>query len=315
MNFPSTSPTLHLARHSCRQVLQSQQVTVFASLLIALTVIAAGLGWVATDIVQQIYQQIVQTNLSVGATTPALPTSDIPPLAQLRNLPIYIVLMGSLVGIVLGHQLIATDRSAGILPLLGSRPISRRDYILAKLLAVGVLVTLLTSLLTIIEILAYLSLPAGHLGGDVLLRIFSFAALTELYLLAFAWLGLGFSAIARTEAGGIIFPMTLWLGLTFLLPALTTNLTPTAALNPIAALAAVPDSWFFQGMQWLLGPFSLAMNFQIVSATLLHYLPPEHPQTTMVWPLVSVLFSTGLALTISVMGMQRINWTQGGHYA
>ena len=64
-----------------------------------------------------------------------------------------------------------------------------------------------------------------------------------------------------------------WLILTFILPQLTANLNPTAAINPISALATPPDTSFFHGAAVVLGPVSLADAYKFASADLLDYLP------------------------------------------
>ena len=79
--------------------------------------------------------------------------------------------------------------------------------------------------------------------------------------------------LARSESVGLLVPVTIWLTLTFIVPQLTGNLNPTAAINPIAALAAPPDTAFFGAMGQVLGSVSLADAYKFGAANLLDLLP------------------------------------------
>ena len=56
----------------------------------------------------------------------------------------------------------------------------------------------------------------------------------------FGLIGLAAGATARSKTVGLLLPVTLWLTLTLILPQLTANLNPTAAIYPI-----LPDASFF----------------------------------------------------------------------
>ena len=109
--------------------------------------------------------------------------------------------------------------------------------------------------------------------------------------------------------------VTIWLAVTFILPALTLNLTPTAVLNPISALATPPSSAFFRATGWALGPFSLAENYGALSAGLLDYRPAEWVSRAILPPLVSLLAALGIAAASALAAVSNLTPTEGGYDA
>ena len=115
--------------------------------------------------------------------------------------------------------------------------------------------------------------------------------------------------LARSESVGLLVPVTIWLTLTFIVPQLTGNLNPTAAINPIAALAAPPDTAFFGAMGQVLGSVSLADAYKFGAANLLDLLPAGiaspaiiPPVAVLVLALMATIAVTWHALTALVTG-------------
>lgn len=297
---------LEIARHALLTSARERTVALLAVLFLFLVIVSAYLGWSATTTVNAIYLRSVEFMSARGQTVPSNPVLDTSPLALLRNMATYVSLIGSLAAIVVGYQLIASDRKAGTIPLLGTRPLARLDYGLGKSVALVVAIAGLIAFAAVINTATFLILPEFRLDAAGWFKLAGFYASSGLYMLAFGFLGLAFGARAKSETVGLLVPVTIWLTLTFVLPQLTSNINPVAALNPVSALVDPPTSTFFQVTGWALGPFSLAEAYRVTSAQLLDFIPPTYVDRSAIAPLASLIIAvigTGIAATLSVAHM------------
>ena len=306
-----TAPALLIARHSARFVLREKIVGLLTGLFIVLVLLSAWLGWEATATVNRIYLDTAAFLQGAGQPVPSNPVLEISPLSLMRNMVVYVALIGALAAIVIGNQLVTIDRKGGVVPLIASRPLTSGAYATGKMAALLGLVLVLTGVAAVLAAgtLAMLPQSAPHLAAWA--RLAGFLGLSALYMLTFGLVGLGAAAIARTEGAGLLVPVTLWLALTFVLPAVTSNILPTAALNPISALAPPPDSAFFHAAGWLLGPLSLADAYKIAAAGLLDFLPPGFVDRSALPPLATLGLAVGLAAAWAARALLRMDRTDG----
>ena len=89
------------------------------------------------------------------------------------------------------------------------------------------------------------------------------------------------------------------------------NLNPTAAINPILALAVPPDTAFFHWAARILGPFSLADAYKFASAGLLDYLPEGIASPSFIPPVVNLILAAGVATALAWRALTRLAMTQG----
>ena len=306
---------LLIASGSVRLALRERTVVLMACLFAALVLISAWLGWQATNTVNSIYLDAAQFLAKAGKPVPTNPVLDTSPLILMRNMSVYVILIGALSAIVIGNRLVALDRKAGVLPLIASRPITLAGYATGKLLALSLLVIGLLTGAALIGTATLLSLPAGVITAVMWGHLFGFFALSALYMLIFGLIALAATATFRSESVGLLVPVSVWLAVTFILPALTLNLTPTAVLNPISALATPPDSAFFRFTGWALGPFSLAESYGALSALWLDYRPAEWLSRAALPPLASLFVAFGAAVTLALAALTRLTPTEASYDA
>lgn len=134
------APTLLIASQSARFVLRERTVALLAMLFVALVLISAWLGWQATATVNRVYLDAAAFLQKSGQPVPTNPVLDISPLSLMRNMSVYVALIGALSAIVIGNRLVGLDRKAGVLPLIGVRPASPAAYALAKIAALAGLI-------------------------------------------------------------------------------------------------------------------------------------------------------------------------------
>ena len=307
------TPAWAIASQSARFVLREKTVALLAALFVTLVLISAWLGWQATATVDRIYIDAAAFLQKSGQPVPSNPVLDISPLSLMRNMSVYVALIGALSAIVIGNRLVGLDRKAGVLPLIGTRPFSRATYAKGKIAALGGLILLLALIAGVIAAVTFLLLPAVVPNAAQWAQLAGFIGVSALYMAIFGLVGLGTGAAARSETVGLLVPVTLWLTLTFIFPQLTANLNPTAAINPISALAPLPDTPFFHAAAQVLGPFSLADAYKFASADLLDYLPQGIASPAFLSPLADLLLATLLAAAFAWRALTRLSMAQGDY--
>ncbi len=312
MSLPSTlSPSRTISRLSLLFILRERTVALLAIIFVVLVLVSAYLGWSATSTVNAIYADAVVYLQGIGQPIPPNPVLETSPLGLMRNLSIYVSLIGALAAIVIGYQLIASDRKSGVMPLLGSRPVMRADYAMGKIQALIWANGGLMAVAGVIAIATFLILPNVGLTLAEWGKLFLFFGLSFLYMMLFGLIAMAAAAWARSDSVGLLLPVTIWLTVTFILPSLTSNIHPTAAINPISALASPPDSRFFDWSAWLLGPLSLAESFKYLSAALLDYLPATARSRSFLAPLPDLLLMLAGAGAVAISGISRMDMTRG----
>ena len=298
---------------SIRFVLRERTVTLLSAMFVLLVLISAWLGWSATETVNRIYVDAAAFLQSTGQPVPSNPVLDISPLSLMRNMSVYVALIGALSSIVIGNRLISLDRKAGILLLIGVRPVSRSAYASGKITALAVLILALGLVASCVAIATFLVLPAVTLTAVEWVQLAGFMAVTTLYMGVFGLIGLAAGAVARSETVGLLVPVTLWLTLTFIFPQLTANLNPTAAINPVSALAVPPETSFFHWAGQILGPLSLADAYKFASAALLDYLPQGIASPGFLPPIATIILAAGAAATLAWFALTRVAMTNGDY--
>lgn len=310
---PEPGPAWEIALQSVRFVLRERTVALLSLLFVGLVLVSAWLGWSATSTVNRIYLDTAAFLQAAGQPVPTNPVLDISPLSLMRNMSVYVALIGALAAIVIGNRLVGLDRKAGVLPLIGVRPLSRSAYAGGKLAALSGLILALAAVSGLVAVGTFLLLPAVAMTGGQWLQLAGFMGVTTLYMGIFGLIGLAIGAAARSETVGLLLPVTLWLTLTFIFPQLTANLNPTAAINPIAALAPPPDTPFFHAAGQILGPFSLADAYKFASAGLLDYLPQGLASPAFLSPVATLVLATLAAAAFAWRSLIRLPMVQGDY--
>lgn len=306
------NPIATIRRHTLAALIRERVIALIAALFAVLVLLSAYLGWSATSTVDAIYASAVSWFQANGQPVPPNPVTQEPALALMRNVTVYISLIGAFSAIVIGYRMVEADRRAGILPLIGTRPLDRLDYARGKFGALAVAVGGLIVLAAVIGALSLIVLPSVHLTGGDGLRLAAFFGLGWLYMMTFGLVAIGASARARSEPTGLLIPAVLWLTLTFVLPAMTGNILPTAAINPVSALAPAPQTPVFDAVALLLGPVSLSEAYKYLCADLLGYLPVGIAPRGAVPPLAVMILGVAAALVFALRGCLTLDMTKGG---
>lgn len=306
------SPTRILSKQALAGLARERMVILAAALFGTLVLVSAYLGWSATSTVNDIYSQAATYLKDSGQPVPPNPVTEGSPLALLRNLAVYVSLLGTFAAILIGTRLIEVDRRAGTLPLVVSRPLDRLAYARGKITALTIATGGLTAIAALASVVTLVVLPAVHVAPGEWLRLAAFFGLAWAYMLTFGLVALGATARLTAPAAGLLAATVTWLAVTFVMPALTGNVTPTAAINPISALAAAPDTALFSAFGTAFGPFSLAENFNHLAAQLMGYLPAGVAPRGLVPPLVDLAAALGLAGGFALAACLALDPNEGG---
>lgn len=305
------SPARLIAGQSTRFVLRERTVALLSVMFVVLVLISAWLGWQATATVNRIYLDAAAFLTASGQVAPPNPVLDISPLSLMRNMSVYVSLIGALAAIVIGNRLVTLDRKAGVLPLIGIRLLSRAAYAQGKIGALILLILGLAGVAGLVSVATFALLPAISVTPAQWLQLAGFFGVSAVYMLIFGLIGLAAGAMARSETVGLLVPVTIWLTLTFIAPQLTANLNPTAAINPIAALAPAPDTAFFAVMGQTLGSVSLADAYKFASAGLLDLLPSGVASPALIPPLAVLALAAFATLVVAWRALTAMSMAQG----
>jgi ABC-type transport system involved in multi-copper enzyme maturation permease subunit len=290
VNKNGTVSTARIAAvNALRVAVRDNTVLLLTAMFLVMVLISAYLGWSATNTVTQIYAKAVPALQALGRPIPPNPVGDTPVLSLFRNMVTYVALLGALAALVLGYQTVAADRKAGVVPLIFTRPVARASIALGKIAAIAMLVGLILMAAALVNAATILLLPGVVITGAVWMGLIKFYCVSFLYMLAFALLAASCAAWFKTESMALLTPVTIWLALTFIVPQITANIGPMAALNPVSANIVPPTARFFTYTSTILGPISIAESYRHLASGILEIASGAGQSTTTAGSLAALL--------------------------
>jgi len=259
-----------VAKNEFKTLFKENTFTVLLIIFILMTIFSTYIGWSAKNTIINVYQETVkELSLKGIKEIPPNPFTGIPDLSILKNMIVYVFLIGSLLALVIGNNAFIRDRRSGVLRIIFSKFISKQTYIFGKI--VGIFETLL--LVVFISFLLSLFstvLISGHFLTLIeILKLSGFYAISLVYLLIFSMVGLYFAIYSDGESIALLIPVIIWVLLTFVMPQITSSLAPTALLNPNNIQVATSHSNFFHILQMIIRPFSISESYKQISNILL----------------------------------------------
>ena len=143
--------------------------------------------------------------------------------------------------------------------------------------------------------------------ASVLAGLAKFYVVSALYMMAFAMLGSISAVIYNSEAMALLVPVTIWLALTFIIPQVTANIGPMAALNPLSANLVAPSGPFFAATSALLGPLSIAESYRYIAASILDILSGAGVNVTQSGALLSLLIANAALIFGFILAFNRLD--------
>jgi len=305
-----------VAGQEIRAILREKTFILLLVIFIGMTLASTYIGWSSAHTIQSVYDSTVSFLMEQGKAVPPPPFADASHLSLLKNMIIYVVLIGALLAIILGHLMGIRDRKAGVTRIIFSRNITKRQFLLGKVLA---LLFVLGSMLVVALIVSMVSsVLLSSINFSDVLRITIFYGFALVYLSGFAFLGLSFALTKKTSTLALLVPLIIWLSITFVLPELTSALFPTASLNPTLPQTDILQNPFLSAIHTALYPLSISEQFKVITENIL--LVPLNPTVTnsFNYPLclgyLIIPLWTILCLVTSFTAIGNFNQAQGELY-
>jgi len=304
-----------IANNDLKYLFREKTFFLILSIFIVMTLTSTYIGWSSQHTVQKVYDATAKQMLSEGTIPPPSPFTDIPPLDIVKNMIIYVVMIGSLLAITTGHVIGIRDRKAGVVRILFSKPIKKENFLLGKILAILFMLLMLMVASIIISIFSVSLL--SHLTFVLFIKILGFYFLSFAYLSGFALLGLGFALMEKNSAVALLIPLILWIVITFALPELSSALYPTSSLNPVLPQTDVLASPVLAAIHSIFYPFSISEHYKLLASIILglqqthnmgaaNYSPPTHVVILVIWSIISAV--------ADVYSVLRFDTSQGDLY-
>ena len=247
-------------RHELKSARRERLPQLILSVFLAMVTASSFIGWMTHKTVSSVYNEAVREQL----TTQPNPFLQVPALDSVKNVVIYTALIGALFAVIVGVRSSLRDRKSGVLNLIFSRPVGKRQYVAAKY--IGIL-SWLGIVIIIAAILTWASLwiIQGHppsLSNSQ--RLLLFFGISWLFMLPFTALGMMSGLFAKQETTALLLPILVWVLITFIVPQLGTAEEPISFLTPIPS-QPVSQGVFFQINRSLLQPISYTDHYKELS--------------------------------------------------
>lgn len=259
-----------IAKNEINVLFREKTFILLLSIFILMTVAASLIGLSARSTIQNVYTETVnQLQLAHASQIPLNPFLNISTLSVLKNMIIYIMLIGALTAIVVGFNSFIRERKSGVLKLIHTKDLDRKQYILGKLLGISLSICILILFSLILNIFELYLLNHFTLTFNEIFKLFLFYLISLVYLLIFSFLGLYFAVKSNTESKALLMPVIIWSIITFMLPQITSGTSPIASLNPVTIQASIPSTTLFEFTHSFIKPFSISETYKNISSHLL----------------------------------------------
>ena len=240
------STTAAIARQHLRLLSRSHTFLLMLVVLLGMTALSGFIGWSSHATILRVYDETVRTLTAAGKPVPPNPFAYKPRLSLLNNMTIYVPLIGALLAIVIGNMSITGDRQAGVTRVIFSRPVRRSSYFWGKAAGSAAAGTAIMVACLALSVVGLTLINHGLPTASELVRLTLFYALSGLYLLLFALVGLVAALLTRSQSLGLFAAVAVWALITFATPQFTSGLRPVASLNPVTDPVSVSHSGFFR---------------------------------------------------------------------
>ena len=261
---------LTIASSEIKSLFREKIVYSITAVFVFMSLASTFISWSTYSTVNSVYRASVIFIKNHGVTNiPQNPFHLIPALATFDNLIVYIILIGSLLGIIMGHRSIIRERKSGVLQIIFTRSTTHKEIILGKILGLMAVLFGVVAVTAMVSTISTVFLPIQSFTFSDFAHLFLFFILSFLYMLFFTLVGFFFSIKSKSESLALFIPLLIWVGITFILPELATGLSPTALLNPVTLLNIPLPTGVFIHLQSIISPISLGAHYTAISGDLL----------------------------------------------
>lgn len=297
-----------IATQQIRGLVRQRVFVVLLVTLLLMTVLAGILGWSSHRTIVGVYNEAFKLLASQGQPAPPNPFLLKPTLSLLSNMVVYIPFIGALLAVVLGHLSVIDDEANGIGRLIFSRRLTRTQYIAGKTLGAAVVLAAVLIASVVVSWLSLIVVNRAMPSMPDVGRLAMFYALSWLYLMVFALIGMATVLVTRRRSLALLSAMGAWLVITFVMPQITSGLRPTQSLNPIVEPASTSQTFFRYTSK--ARPYALVEQYKAASGTILRTAAGE-PVMDTAWRIAPLAFAAIALAGVTVALVQRHDYSRG----
>lgn len=248
-----------LAKKEFATAFKDKVFLVMVFLFLLMSVASVYIGATTKNAELRAYDDIVAIAQAQGGVIPAAP--QIYPLAVLRNIIQYIIMLGAVLAIFLGFDAFGSEKESGTLRLILTRPLTKGAFLTGKLCGAGMI---MGSLLTVTFVFngALFALTTGLFpSAQEILRLLLFVVLAFFYMMAFYTGSLFVSIKAHDRSYGFLIMMIVWIFISFVVPQMAdtqrsfayaiSNVSGVITQTPSGTALSSAIEWFSPAVQFL----------------------------------------------------------------
>lgn len=214
-----------IARKELVDILRSRIFALTLTLLIVLILISLFISEaVFRDQVSQ-YNSSLELLRSLGKT-PVIEAPKLYPLNLLRGVVDYIEIFGAILGIFLGYISVFKEKNTNAIKLILTRPVTKLQIILGKILGNFTFVFVLLSLIAVVIFASLTWFSGATLNGIDALKIFLFVVTSSVYILIFYTISFFFSFNQKIATNALIISFSIWLVFALIIPQIGDTMDP-----------------------------------------------------------------------------------------
>ncbi|MCL4385505.1 MAG: ABC transporter permease [Actinobacteria bacterium] len=259
-----------IAKNEVKTLFKEKTFILILVIFILMTLLSNYIGWSSRTTIENVFQETIKKVVSSGSRQiPVDPFTGISILSIIKNMIVYIFLIGSLLAIIIGYNSFLRERLSGVSKIIFSKPIERKEFILGKIYGILFLLLLITITSFLISLISISLITGKILSLQLVVKLIIFYFLSLIYMFLFSIIGLFFSIFAKSSSLALMIPVIIWIFISFVLPELTSALNPTALLNPANIQSTLPHGKVLIFLQEILKPFSVSDTYKVISGSLL----------------------------------------------
>ena len=227
-----------VAKKEYEDAMRNYVFLVFLGFLIVLTGISMYVGAVDFQTKVSLFDKTYQALVAGGQSVATLTRPEFFPLQLLRASIEYLEIIGAILAISLGYMSIAKEKGNNTLPLIFTRPITRKKYFLGKLLGNALLLASVCAIL-FLSVFGVLVLVGGvQLPLVEVWKLFISATATFVYFAIFFLFASLCTTIMKSPSNALILSFVIWLFFVLIVPQIgdtmdTDNQVPGGFFNAI----------------------------------------------------------------------------------
>jgi len=215
---------LTIAKKEFRDILKSRLLLIIILFMAVITVTSILVSSQVFQSQVSQYNELLNLLKELGKA-PAGPAPELFPLNLLRGVIDYIEIIGAVLGILLGYLTISKEKNSKTLNLILTRPVSRTEIVIGKVLGNGAFIALTLLGVGVFSYLGLLVVGGAALNQIELLKLGLVLLLSFAYIMFFSLTFL-LSLRMKTISHALMIAFVIWLAVVLILPQVGDTMDP-----------------------------------------------------------------------------------------